>query len=665
MNGVLAALMRRARGALVLVAVLALVQILAAGAAHAWWNGDFPYRMKIDADASPKGAAITEPIGRTQILLRLHSGNFNFQTLKEDGSDIRFISADDKTPLKFHIARLDTLVDQVALIWIDVPDLAPGTATSFYMYWGNANATAGGDPRATYDPDQLLVYHFGDQNGLPKDITGFANNALTAGKRDEAGITGFALRLDGQSPIRIPQSASLAIAAGQSATWSMWIRPDDAVNTAALYSIREGQNALTIGIDKGVAYAEVSNQGIVQRTAPGAAISSGTWHLLTVTAGDKFTVYVDGENRGELAAQLPAINGASLLGGAIPAPVVAAPDPVPAPAPAPAPVVAAPPAKGAKGAAAPAPAPAPAPVAAAPPPPPAPVPTAPNFAGLIDEFQVSKVMRPLGAIQLAIKSQGPQANLLTLETPEETSALGSGFLAIILKSVTIDAWVVIGILGFMFGLSWIVMVGKFIFLGRQRRGNRAFMKAFHDMSKRAAETHSPLAHIEVSKKSVIAASPLYRIYQTAHEELEGRLHGGRLDADGALLPQSLAAIRSAVDGVLVMENQRLNKAMVVLTICIAGGPFIGLLGTVIGVMITFAAIAAAGDVNVNAIAPGISASLLATVAGLTVAIPALFGYNYFTIRIRDISAEMAIFLDELVTRIAEGVRVRSIARAAE
>jgi len=61
--------------------------------------------------------------------------------------------------------------------------------------------------------------------------------------------------------------------------------------------------------------------------------------------------------------------------------------------------------------------------------------------------------------------------------------------------------------------------------------------------------------------------------------------------------------------------------MVMLTIAISGGPFLGLLGTVIGVMITFAAIAAAGDVNVNAIAPGIAAALAATVAGLAVAIP--------------------------------------------
>jgi len=92
---------------------------------------------------------------------------------------------------------------------------------------------------------------------------------------------------------------------------------------------------------------------------------------------------------------------------------------------------------------------------------------------------------------------------------------------------------------------------------------------------------------------------------------------------------------------------------VLLTIAIAGGPFLGLLGTVVGVMITFAAIAAAGDVNVNAIAPGIAAALVATVAGLAVAIPALFGYNYLSSRISELNSDMQVFVDEFISRIAE------------
>ena len=121
----------------------------------------------------------------------------------------------------------------------------------------------------------------------------------------------------------------------------------------------------------------------------------------------------------------------------------------------------------------------------------------------------------------------------------------------------------------------------------------------------------------------------------------------------ALTIESIDAIRAAMDAKLVRETQKINSQMVLLTIAIAGGPFLGLLGTVVGVMITFAAIAASGDVNVNAIAPGIAAALAATVAGLAVAIPALFGYNYLSTRIKEIVADMRVFVDEFVTRIAE------------
>ncbi len=116
---------------------------------------------------------------------------------------------------------------------------------------------------------------------------------------------------------------------------------------------------------------------------------------------------------------------------------------------------------------------------------------------------------------------------------------------------------------------------------------------------------------------------------------------------------SIAAIRAALDSGVVKEMQRLNRLMVVLTIAISGGPFLGLLGTVVGVMITFAAIAASGDVNVNAIAPGIAAALVATVAGLGVAIPALFGYNYLISKIKDLTSDIQVFVDEFVTKMAE------------
>jgi len=144
------------------------------------------------------------------------------------------------------------------------------------------------------------------------------------------------------------------------------------------------------------------------------------------------------------------------------------------------------------------------------------------------------------------------------------------------------------------------------------------------------------------------------MFHTGIDELHKRLAGTRnRPASNILSEQSIEAIRATLNARLLREIQILNKRMVLLTIAISGGPFIGLLGTVVGVMITFAAVAAAGDVNVNAIAPGIAAALAATVAGLFVAIPALFGYNYLISRVKECSMEMQVFVEAFVTGMAE------------
>jgi len=84
----------------------------------------------------------------------------------------------------------------------------------------------------------------------------------------------------------------------------------------------------------------------------------------------------------------------------------------------------------------------------------------------------------------------------------------------------------------------------------------------------------------------------------------------------------------------------LEKGMIVLSTAVAGGPFIGLLGTVWGVMETFAGIAAAGQASLTAMAPGVAGALIATVVGLLVAIPAMFGYNFMVTTIRNITQEL-------------------------
>ncbi len=269
-----------------------------------------------------------------------------------------------------------------------------------------------------------------------------------------------------------------------------------------------------------------------------------------------------------------------------------------------------------------------------------------GLSGLIDQLEVAATLRSADWLKFAHAAQSADAKLVlaNTQTPESAESEADhgeqGHFAILVNNLTVDAWVVIVILAIMFVIAAWVMYEKAVLVGRADKDNMKFLTAFRG-------TQDVLS---VSTQGM-GNSQLARLYTAGLRELQKRDVGkaGAAPLSGA----SLDAVKAAVDADLIRESHTLNSKIVLLTIAISGGPFLGLLGTVVGVMITFAAIAAAGDVNVNAIAPGIAAALLATVAGLGVAIPALFGYNYLAARIKNISSDMSIFVDEFVTRVAE------------
>ena len=120
-----------------------------------------------------------------------------------------------------------------------------------------------------------------------------------------------------------------------------------------------------------------------------------------------------------------------------------------------------------------------------------------------------------------------------------------------------------------------------------------------------------------------------------------------------LSPTQLEALRMVLEREEAEERDELGRGITWLAVIGSVAPPLGLLGTVIGVMTVFGGVAMAGDVNVNAIAPGIAAALLATIAGLACAIPSLFGYNYLNGRISALADQMRVFIDRLITRLAE------------
>ncbi len=107
-----------------------------------------------------------------------------------------------------------------------------------------------------------------------------------------------------------------------------------------------------------------------------------------------------------------------------------------------------------------------------------------------------------------------------------------------------------------------------------------------------------------------------------------------------ITPASFEAIKVVLEETAGDQAMALEKGMIVLSTAVAGGPFIGLLGTVWGVMSTFAGIAESHAASLTAMAPGVAAALVATVTGLLVAIPAMFAYNLMVTTIRHITQEL-------------------------
>lgn len=539
--------------------------------ASAWWNKDWTQRTRITLNTSAEGVTTQEAVSALPLAVRLHSGNFDFLAAKEDGSDLRFVAGDDKTPLGFRIERWDP-VNELAVVWVQVPQVVPGSdKNTVYAYAGNTAAPANADNGTGFDAATLAAVHFADADNTGTSHDGRLKAAEPVTPEANA-LLGGGARLAG-SPLVWATSEPMRIAAGGAATLSVWLRSDEVARGTLL-----AWGPLAVTLDAGKLAARVGDARLA-----GGEVAPTAWTHVALTVGNgQAQLYVNGQSVARADVATPAVSGELRVGD--------------------------------------------------------------GLRGVVDEVQLASVARSPAWMQLAASSQSAEARLIASarDTGEAADAQSHGYMGILVSNLTIDAWVVIGILAVMFAVAAWVMVVKSVMVGRDERANQGFLTRFR------GATHDLLT---LEQGGAFAASPLFRLYQAGVRELAKRNVG----AEGAppLSGASIDAVKAAVDADLVRESHRLNAQMVLLTIAISGGPFLGLLGTVVGVMITFAAIAAAGDVNVNAIAPGIAAALLATVAGLAVAIPALFGYNYLAARIKNISSDMQIFVDEFITRVAE------------
>jgi len=195
-------------------------------------------------------------------------------------------------------------------------------------------------------------------------------------------------------------------------------------------------------------------------------------------------------------------------------------------------------------------------------------------------------------------------------------------------------------LGFFSLIAWTVMFGKYNELKRLRELNLAF-------EQRLREERSLLELPEsLRNKRSIPYADLFADAVEAYWRAAAILKEKGEDNSRARLEHSENAIQRAI----ARQALRYEASMIFLATIVSGAPFLGLLGTVWGVMSTFSHVAQQNSASLTAMAPGVAAALITTVAGLLVAIPSMFGYNWLVHNLRVLTVELDNFAQELVSK---------------
>jgi biopolymer transport protein TolQ len=185
-------------------------------------------------------------------------------------------------------------------------------------------------------------------------------------------------------------------------------------------------------------------------------------------------------------------------------------------------------------------------------------------------------------------------------------------------------------------VSWAAMIAVGQRFRRSRRATQRFMPLFRK-AKRLADIQSAVGPL--------AQSSLVGLFRAGYAEIEAQIshsEGGRQTV------KSLDAVERSLIRASRIESARLSRLVPFLATTAAATPFIGLFGTVWGIMTAFGAIGASGSTSITAVAPGISEALINTAAGLFAAIPALLAYNHFVQKLRQARGEMEDFTLEFL-----------------
>lgn len=205
------------------------------------------------------------------------------------------------------------------------------------------------------------------------------------------------------------------------------------------------------------------------------------------------------------------------------------------------------------------------------------------------------------------------------------------------------ALIILVILLLMSVHSWTVIVTKWLQIRSTVAENRHFYSVF--------QRDQPLATLYgLSQK--FAASPLAKMFEASYREInlfrDQMEHGAVSSASRERL---MTNVSRSLERAYNQQNQRLERRLPSLAVVSSSAPFIGLFGTVLGIIDAFAGIGTAGVTSLAVVAPGISVALVATAAGLMAAIPALIAYNIYRNRLRELNVQMKNFALDVTNRL--------------
>ncbi len=193
-------------------------------------------------------------------------------------------------------------------------------------------------------------------------------------------------------------------------------------------------------------------------------------------------------------------------------------------------------------------------------------------------------------------------------------------------------------------LCWAIIGFKLFQIRRARRESRLFLKSFW--------AGDSLEQVSISTKR-FNSTPLVHVFRAGYSELERLRKGRKRDEESSLVEMSKSGlgmenVERALGQAALTETGRLTRFLSLLATTGSTAPFIGLFGTVWGIMTSFQAISVMGGSGFEVVGRGISEALIATAAGLAAAIPAVVAYNYFLASIRSLQAELDNFQSEFI-----------------